>query len=152
VSPNKPRNERGIALVVALFALVLIGALVSGGFFAGWLEQQSAQNSLFTAQALASAEAGLDEALVNADPAALAALAIGRPLDLGPLASGNGVGQVIRLTGALFLVRCTGTRKDADGNPLATRSLGLLVRILPADGTSPARLSAVSERAWVRLS
>jgi hypothetical protein len=153
-SPSeRRRNERGIALALALFALVVIGALVSGSFFAGRLEQQSGQNSMFAAQALAFAEAGLDEILVNADLAALQALAIGgAPLDLGPLASQNAAGQVNRLTSALFLVRCTGTRRDADGHPLATRSLGLLVRILPAHGGTPARLSAVIERAWVQLS
>jgi Tfp pilus assembly protein PilX len=145
-------GERGIALALALFALVVIGALVSGSFFAGRLEQQSGQNSMFAAQALAAAEAGLEESLVHADPAALEALAIGgAALDLGPLASQNAVGQVNRLTSALFLVRCTGSRRDADGHPLATRSLGLVVRILPADGGTPARLSAIAERAWVQL-
>jgi hypothetical protein len=150
---QRRRAERGIALPLALFALVVIGALVSGSFFAGRLEQQSGQNSMFAAQALAFAEAGLDDVLVNADVAALQALPIGGvPLDLGPLASQNAVAQVNRLTSALFLVRCTGTRRDADGHPLATRSLGLLVHILPADGGMPARLSAVIERAWVQLS
>jgi hypothetical protein len=154
ILPCKLRNdERGIALVMALFALVLMGALVSGSFLAGLLEQQSGQNSMFAAQALAAAEAGLDEALVNTDPAALEALPIGSsPFDLGPLESQNSVGQVIRLTGTLFLVRCTGTRRDAEGNPLATRSLALLVRIVPADGALPARLLAVTERGWVQLS
>jgi hypothetical protein len=151
--PQPPGNERGIALAIALFALVLIGALVSGSFFAGRLEQQSGLNSMFAAQALAAAEAGLDEVLTNADPAPLEALAIGgMPLDFGPLASVNSAAQIVRLTSGLFLVRCTGTRRDADGNALATRSLGLLVRILPADGALPARLSALRERGWVQLS
>jgi hypothetical protein len=153
ILPGKQsRDERGIALVMALFALVVIGALVSGSFLAGLLEQQSGQNSMFAAQALAAAEAGLDEVVVSTDPAALEALPIGIPFDLGPFESQNSAGQVIRLTGTLFLVRCTGTRRDAQGNPLATRSLGLLVRILPADGALPARLSAVTERGWVQLS
>ena len=146
------KNERGIALAVALFALVVIAALVSGSFLAGRLEQQSGQNSMFAAQALAVTEAGLDDVLVNTDPSVLEALPVGAALDLGRLATENAAGQVIRLTSALFLVRCTGTRTDADGRPLATRSLGLLVRVLPAAGAAPARLSAVRERAWVQLS
>ena len=150
---ERRQDERGIALALALFALIVIGALVSGSFFAGRLEQQSGRNSVFAAQALALAEAGLDEALVNADVAALQALPIGgTPLDLGPLAAQNAAGQVIRLTSALFLVRCTGTRRDADGHPLATRTLGLLIRILPAVGGTPERLAVVTERAWVELS
>jgi hypothetical protein len=152
---QRPRDERGIALAVALFALVVIGALVSGSFFAGRLEQQSGQNSMFAAQALAGAEAGLDDVLINADPAVLEALPIGGVADLGPLALEMRLSagrQVLRLTNSLFLVRSTGTRRNADGGPLATRSLGLLVRILPADGVVPARLSPVRERAWAQLS
>jgi hypothetical protein len=157
VTPGKgTTDERGIALAVALYALVIIGALVSGSFFAGRLEQQSGQNSMFTAQALAAAEAGLDDVLVNVDPTALEALPIGGVrLDLAPLAIGMHLGaarQVLRLTSSLFFVRSSGTRNNAEGTPLATRSIGLLVRILPAAGAVPTRLFPVGERAWVQLS
>jgi hypothetical protein len=156
MSGKQPRDRRGIALAVALFALVVIGALVSGSFFAGRLEQQSGQNTIFAAQALEAAEAGLSDVLANADPAAVEALPIGGlPLDLGTLAPGMGVTaarQIIRLTSSLWFVRSTGTRRNADGNPLATRSLGLLVRVAPAGGAAPVRLYPVGERAWVQLS
>ena len=56
-------NERGVALAMAIFALVIIGILVAGSFFAGRLEQQSGQNTLFAAQAAEAAEAGLSDAL-----------------------------------------------------------------------------------------
>jgi hypothetical protein len=154
ISRHQLRDERGFALAIALFVLVVIGALVSGSFFAGRLEMQSGQNSMFAAQALEAAEAGLSDALANTDPAAVDGLPIGSPLDLGTLASGTRVTaarQIVRLTGSLFLVRCTGTRRDADGNALATRRLGLLVRVLPAAGAAPARLWPVAERAWVQL-
>ena len=38
-------DERGIALAVAVFALVVIGALVAGTFYAGRLEQQTGRNT-----------------------------------------------------------------------------------------------------------
>ena len=157
IPPRKESvNERGIALAVALYALVVIGVLVSGSFFAGRLEQQSGQNSVFAAQALAAAEAGLDDVLVNADPAALEALPVGGgPVDLAPLALAGYLGaarQVLRLTSSVFFVRSRGTRNDADGVPLATRTIGLLVRVQPSAGAVPARLSPVGERAWVLLS
>ena len=44
-------NERGIALAVAIFALVVIGALVAGTFFVGRVEHQSGQNTVYAAQA-----------------------------------------------------------------------------------------------------
>lgn len=148
-------GERGIALVMALFALIVIGALVSGSFFAGWLEEQSGRNAIFAAQALEAAETGLGEVLANVDPSAAQALAPGSPpLELGLLAPRSGITitrQIARLTAGLFLIRSIGVRNDAEGRPLATRSLGLLVRVAPADETSPARFAPLAERAWVQL-
>jgi hypothetical protein len=148
-------DERGIALAVALFALVVIGALVSGSFFAGRLEQQSGQNTVFAAQALEAAEAGLSDAVANTDPAMVVALPVGSSLDLGTVETGKGVTaarQIVRLTSALWFIRSSGSRRSADGTPLATRLLGLLVHVGPAAGASPERLSPVEERAWVELS
>ena len=48
-----------------LFALAVIGALVSGTYFVARLEQQSGQNVLFAAQAAEAAEAGLNEAVAT---------------------------------------------------------------------------------------
>ena len=56
-------NERGVALAVAVFALVVIGALVAGIFFAGRVEQQSGRNTFYAAQAAEAADAGLGEAI-----------------------------------------------------------------------------------------
>jgi hypothetical protein len=94
------------------------------------------------------------------DPLALAALFPGGPsFSLGISAVGAGVTverDIARLTGTLFLVRCLGTRSDADGRPLAQRRLGLLVRLAPpaTDGTGggAAALTPVVERAWIFLS
>jgi type II secretory pathway component PulK len=63
-------DERGIALLIALVALGVIGALVGGIFFAARLEQQSGQNALYAVQAGEAAEAGLSEAVATLDPAA----------------------------------------------------------------------------------
>jgi hypothetical protein len=153
VAEGTPRlkSRRGIALPVALFALVVIGALVAGNFFAGRLEQQSGQNSLFTAQAAEAAEAGLAEALSTTTSASIDALVIGgSPADLGGLTLGDGLTverQVSRLTATLFMIRATGVRQNAAGIPLASRSAGLLVRLV----ASPAGLAPLAERAWVQL-
>jgi hypothetical protein len=147
-------DRQGIALPVALFALLVIGALVAGTFFAGRLEQQSGQNSFFAAQAAEAAEAGLAETLADPAAASLGSLLMGGPpADLGVLALGNGITvqrQVSRLTTTLFLIRATGFRKDPAGTPLATRSAGLLVRLVasPAGSTG---LTPLAERAWVQL-
>ena len=59
------RNERGIALVVAVVALVVIGAIVAGTFFVSTVEQRSAQNVIVAAAAQQAAEAGLEDAVAN---------------------------------------------------------------------------------------
>jgi hypothetical protein len=128
------KDERGIALAVALFALVIIGALVAGTFFSGWQEQQSGQNTFFAGQAAEAAEAGISDAIGTATPASLLALAAGGPVaNLGTVSLGSGVDaswQLSRLTGSLFLIRSVGNRRNAAGTVLATRSAGSLIRLV----------------------
>ena len=51
------RDERGMALAVAIFALVVAGALIAGAFFAGTQEQRVGQNSLRVQQSFGVGEA-----------------------------------------------------------------------------------------------
>jgi hypothetical protein len=144
------RNRRGIALAVALFALMIIGSLVAGIFSSGWLEQQSGQNTVFAGQAAEAAEAGLGDVRGSIAVPTLDTMTIGgAPLDLGVLDLGGGVSssrQVSRLTSTLFLIRAQGRRSDAGGNTLASRTIGSLVRLLLPDLVVP-----LAERGWVQL-
>ncbi len=54
------RNERGIALVVAIVALVVIGAIITGTFFISTVEQRTAYNMAQTTRAFEAAEAGMN--------------------------------------------------------------------------------------------
>jgi hypothetical protein len=145
-------DERGMALAVALFALVLMGALVTGTFFAGLVEQQSGRNAFFAAQAAEAAEGGINDALSTATPGTLGQMAIGQSAAFPDLQLGTGVSStraISRLTGSLFLIRATGTRRDAAGTPLALRTLGLLVRLSPGEGS--AAVAPLLERSWLQL-
>jgi hypothetical protein len=154
-------DERGIALALALFALVVIGALVGSTFFAGRLEQQSGRNTLFAGQAREAAEAGLTEANTSLDATLLAGLPVGAtPLDLGAITVGKGATasrDISRLTGSLFLVRAHGTRLGPAGAILAARSLGVLVQLGPVAAPSESLPSGadtqiqVVERGWFQL-
>jgi len=155
------QGESGVALVAAVFALTLIGALVASSFFAGRLEQQSGQNVLFSGQAREAAEAGLAEAMATVNAALLEDLPVGGvPLDLGTVAVGEEVtvhSKIARLTSRLFLIRAQGTRHDASGAALATRTLGMLVQLV-ASGAPPQAeaedqmgVSRLAERGWVGL-
>ena len=148
-------GDRGMALAVAIFALVIIGALVAANFFAGRLEQQSGRNSLFVRQAAEGAETGLREALAAMPASTLVALPVGGvPLDLGSSTISPSVRvecQVARLTSTLFLLRVRGTRQDAAGAPLAARALGTLLRLVPNPVGGPPLVVRLAQRAWVQL-
>ncbi len=62
------RNERGIALAVAIFALVVVGALVAGAFFAGTQEQRVGENQRRVQTSFGVAEAGTQERVLTWSP------------------------------------------------------------------------------------
>jgi hypothetical protein len=142
-------DERGVALAMAIFALVIIGILVAGSFFAGRLEQQSGQNTLFAAQAAEAAEAGLSDALgtTYSSASTLQAIPIGTSSAGATVNLASGISytpSVDRLTDGLFLYRSVGTRQSA-GATVATRSVGTLVRLLSAGITVNAGLTALGD-------
>src|SRR2546422_11378755 len=55
------RDERGMALALAIVAMVIVGALVAGGLFSGTQEQRMAESSRFQQQSFGVAEAGASE-------------------------------------------------------------------------------------------
>jgi hypothetical protein len=139
----------GFALATALFALIIIGAIVAASFALGMLEQYGGRVALSSEQAREAAEWGLADAAANLSEASLGAMAIGAPaLDLGTIQPTAGVEAsrtVSRLTSSLFLIRSRGIQHDPTGRPLATRWLASLVRLIPP-GTV-----VQTERSWIQL-
>jgi Tfp pilus assembly protein PilX len=132
------RNERGIALVVAIVALVVIGAIVGGTFFMSTLEQQTAVNTVETSQAYQAAEAGVQKAIATWQPTYNA---------LGPDASvaltrdsvygGNYFDVTLsRLNQNFFLVRSVGTERSS------TQTLAAVVRLMTANPDIQAAVTA----------
>ena len=141
-------DDRGMALAVALFALVVIGMLVAGTFFSGQLEQQSGQNTFYVAQAAEAAEAGVSDAIGTLEPGALLALPVGGASNLGTVSLGGRVDvsrQLSRLTSSVFLLQGTGSRRNAAGSALATRSTGTLVRLVTPNLTMRGGLAAIGQ-------
>lgn len=133
----KLSDERGIALAVAIFALVIIGALVGGTFFAGKLEQRGGLNSAFAAEAFEAAEAGVQTAIVNWDPTVGGAGAVGADVALGTAtlgasASASYTVTSTKLNDAVYLLRSEGQR-TGPGGVLARRLIGTLVRTHATD-------------------
>lgn len=119
------RNERGIALVVAIVALVVIGAIVAGTFFISTLEQRTSFNTVQTTQAFEAAEAGLQDATANWNTG-WNLMATGTTQAYAATSFGSGASysyQITRLNGQVFLLKSTGTLQGA------TQTLASLIRL-----------------------
>lgn len=138
-----------------MFALAVIGALLAAGFLPARVELQSGYNVSYALHAREAAEAGLAEAVAALESPALEPLVAGGPaLDLGTSRVGEMATVhtiVARVTSYVFLVRSQGTRHDAAGGALATRTLGLLVRLGVIEAGAPPVAIPLAERSWVRL-
>ena len=149
MSTSRVSNERGMALAVAIFALVVIGALVAGTFFAGRLEQSSGQATVYATQAAEAGEAGLTDAISKLNGTTLGAMVAGSAATgLGTLSVDTRVSStetVRRLTNSLFLVEALGTRWNGAGISLADRRLGTLIRLESANIAVTAGLTALGD-------
>jgi hypothetical protein len=128
------RNERGIALAVAVFAMVVIGALVAGAFYVGRQEQRIGRNTVFMQQALTAAEEGAYMTIANWDPRQHNEVD-DHPIDsvTGPdctvQASGEYCASVRRLDELLFLIESEGFSPQR----FARQRVGVLARLRPIE-------------------
>jgi hypothetical protein len=125
-----------MALVMALFAMVVIGALVAGSFFVGRVEQVTGYNTVWASQAGEAADAGVTDALNSIDATVYQAMNVYSPTTPNELAlatvSSDGIAftdTVRRLNNTLFEVRSTGRKLGAGGVVLAQASVAQLVRL-----------------------
>jgi hypothetical protein len=131
---SKLTNERGMALAVAIFALVVIGALVAGAFYASTLEQRTGRNSIYAAEAAQAAETGPITVLGNWNQYVNNNMTNG---STGASISGTLTNRPelkysvtpTRLNNNIFLLTSLGTRVDAAGNELARSSVATLARL-----------------------
>jgi hypothetical protein len=131
-----------MALAIAIFALVVVGALVAGAFFAGTQEQRVAENTKRMQQSFGAAEMGLNEVIRTWTPQKLNKIPIYprdsfrvpyAPYDsITPDRSGVYGGYVYRLNDQVYLIDITArdkqTRQGVAGGG-ARQRLGQLVRI-----------------------
>ncbi len=142
------RDERGMALAVAIFALVVVGALVAGAFFAGTQEQRVGENQRRVQTSFGAAEAGVQERVMSWKPDSMNKRDA-YPLDSVPIYSASAQGSTPGGTGRyfgysyklgnnIFLIDVTG-RDQASANGLiaggagARQRLGMITRLAPVD-------------------
>ena len=129
-------SRRGVALPVALLALVVAAALATAALAAGRLRYLTGHRRLALAEASAAASGTVEWWRGELSRAGWTdTLAIGRPSALssslplpGRLRTRD---TVVRLGPNLLLVRSTGERIDADGSILAREELEGIIRIAP---------------------
>ncbi len=143
------RDERGMALALAIVALVVVGALVAGTLFVGTQEQRVGENQRRVAQSFGVAEAALVE---ESNPATWQPNAVTYnsmrtyPLDTALLAwptwktapnnTGQYGGHMVKLNDNLYFMEMTGADQASRGGASmsgggARQRLGLLLRIKP---------------------
>ena len=131
-TPSLARDRRGIALPTALFALVVIGALVAGIFFTARIEVRSGENTMSEARATEAAQAGL----MMGYPSVLALVTAAN------LTNGQSLGtsrtqigttgsyyqdSITQLNRYMFLLRSYGTY-EVNGDTVAARTLAMLIK------------------------
>jgi hypothetical protein len=122
------RNERGIALLLTILSLVVVGAIVSGFFMSAMLENRAGQNSRKVEQAFAAAEYGVAETIAQWDVVSwnvLPLMGVDSITGASAAGSGNYDGTVRRLNNELFLVDVTGY----SGTGQARQRIGAFVKL-----------------------
>ncbi len=132
-------RREGFALAGAVLAMVLVGAIVTGGFYAANQETRATRSTELGDVAQYIAETGLDAAIASANAGDLRGYALNTAevvasnvsVDYGGRTVGNYTATVTRISNELYTVRSTGTVTLGGSN--ATRTVANVVRIRSAD-------------------
>ncbi len=151
------KNERGMALGLAIVALVVVGALVAGALFAGTQEQRVGENVRRALASFGVAEEGVYDIIRRWDShsatyAALYPFPADSPatsswvIDTTASASKTGTysGTLLKLNDQLYVVDVTAQDNMSLAGRIrgggASQRLGLLVRVKPLTFGTPAAL------------
>ncbi|HXF96770.1 MAG TPA: hypothetical protein VNI61_11785 [Gemmatimonadales bacterium] len=128
--PHSMRDERGMALALALFALVVIGALVAGAFFLGTQEQRMGENTRLSERAFARAEGAANDEFRQWKAEEHNARRT-YPNDPLPVNRGRATGTVYKLNRHLYAIDMTAMDTISARGRGARRRLLVLGRIRP---------------------
>lgn len=134
-------RREGFALAGAVLAMVLVGAIVTGGFYAAHQESQITRSAETADMAQYIAEVGLDATVGRTSFVTLDAMPVNSTLntytDVDVSFGGRVVGRysttVTRITQALFVVRSTGTVTTGGMNSGAVRTVSSVIKLRNAN-------------------
>lgn len=139
---NRLESRReGFALAAAVLAMLVVGAIVTGGFYAASQESSIAKSTDAGNMAFYIAETGLNATLASAQARTLENMADGAtdnsgsdtPVSYGGSTVGEYSWQITRMTEYLYLVQSTGTVTLEGPYSGATRTLAAIVRLKKAE-------------------
>ena len=126
-------NERGIALPLVLFVLVILGVIIAGTFYVARLEQKTGDNAIAGTQAAAIAEAGVDSVIANWSTTGYNNMAAGAEVTLPTVTTLAGntsyTATLRRLNTSIFMVRADGRQNFPGGALRGRRQVSRLVRL-----------------------
>lgn len=134
------RDERGIALAVAIFALVVVGALVAGAFFAGTQESRIAENHRRAQMSFVLAELGAGQQVASWNPLVNNAMKVypAASIAVANQSANTGVfsGRLLKLNSNLYLVDIFGQDSVSASGKLkqvasARARVGMITRVQP---------------------
>ncbi|MFQ5536176.1 MAG: hypothetical protein ACE5GJ_01870 [Gemmatimonadota bacterium] len=135
-------TERGFALPAAIGALVIVGVLVTAGFYMAQQELRIGVASSNAALAVNIAQVGANDVLINEAKAMAALPTWGDTTFVDTVAQGTWSVNVTKLNSRLFFLNAEGT--VTKGGALwsgAKRSVGMVTRMNTADISPPAALT-----------
>lgn len=137
--------QGGFALPVAVFALVVVGVLVTGGFYMARQETRIGLSSQSAQAAFYLAERGVYSTLANWDVATFGSTSAWTVATVaGTDTDGDWSVDVMPMTSRLYFLRSTGTVTNrGELWSGATRQVGMIARIVIPNLDPPAALSTV---------
>jgi hypothetical protein len=88
------KNREGMALAMAMFAIVVIGALIAGAFFASTQDFRIGRNSLVAQRAFSAAEYGLNKTMAEWDTKLNLGIKTGKDSSIAYAFADGGIAQV----------------------------------------------------------
>lgn len=140
-------SNRGFALPVAVFALVVVGVLVTGGFYLARQETRIGVASKRAISAFYLAERGAMEVLSEWDASTFSALANwGTTTVADTTDEGSWSVRVTKMNSRLYFLLATGAVREGSGMYAnASRMLGIIARLNTAEIMPRAALTTVGE-------
>ncbi len=133
-------NQEGVALLLTLVALVILGGLTGIAVLLGLGENLLGRRYVGMHQALGNAEAGALHVVTNWDPTTYNRLPVGQPQSFSgkpPVGPGSWGGTLTRMGNLMFLVVAEGV----DGKRSNRQRTGLIIRLNPLRADPQAALT-----------